>query len=227
MRGVVRPTLAMPAVTWSALDDAQRDAVLIHEYTHVRRGDLWTAAIARAALWLNAWNPAAWWLSRVLAEEREIACDDQVIRRGAEPASYAHALLAVASGRAAPGIPFGTRRGVRLGRRLRALFQKPRRPARAAPWVMVIVVVCYGLLSTRGATGAWERHVTFRSAGELERWIGSDRSTGLRRGAFDALGNLGANGRFAAPTLRRLAVTASSESVRRQAEDALVRIEPR
>src|SRR6185437_3734760 len=74
---------------------AQMDAILAHELCHVRRRDNLTAAmhmIVQAIFWFH---PLVWWLGTHLTEERERACDEEVLRLGGQPQVYAAAILSV------------------------------------------------------------------------------------------------------------------------------------
>jgi beta-lactamase regulating signal transducer with metallopeptidase domain len=101
--GVLRPVVLLPAAAerWS---DADARAVLAHELGHVARADGLTnlvADVARAVYWCN---PALAFAVRRLRAESEHACDDRALDGGADAASYARLLVAVAraarSGRA-------------------------------------------------------------------------------------------------------------------------------
>ena len=95
--GIVHPILLIPSSSdaWSM---QQRRMVLMHELAHIRRQDCLSqllAQLARAVYWFN---PLCWWAARQLTVERELACDDWVLRRGALASDYAEQLLAVAAG---------------------------------------------------------------------------------------------------------------------------------
>jgi TonB family protein len=93
--GVRRPTVFLPAdaIRWSG---ERRRVVLLHELAHVRRGDVATHLMARAALSLNWWNPLAWFAWREFLKECERAADDLVLAAGERPSDYAGHLLEVA-----------------------------------------------------------------------------------------------------------------------------------
>ena len=80
----------------SGWGDERRRMVLLHELAHVRRGDVATHLMARAALGLNWWNPLAWIAWREFLKERERAADDLVLKAGARASEYAGHLLEVA-----------------------------------------------------------------------------------------------------------------------------------
>lgn len=93
--GVVRPVLLFPTGIAERLTPSELEAVLAHELCHVRRRDNLFAAIhmfVEAALWFH---PLVWWISARLVEEREQACDEEVLRLGSQPEIYADAILNV------------------------------------------------------------------------------------------------------------------------------------
>ncbi len=93
--GIFRPVLVLPAGIAERLDDAQLDVVIAHELCHVHRRDNLAAAIhmlVEAVFWFH---PLVWWLGARLVEERERACDEEVLRLGSEPQVYAEGILRV------------------------------------------------------------------------------------------------------------------------------------
>ena len=93
--GVRRPVIFLPAdaAEWSA---DRRRMVVMHELAHVRRGDVITHLMARAAVSLYWWNPLAWFGWRRFLKERECAADDLVLATGARASEYASHLLEIA-----------------------------------------------------------------------------------------------------------------------------------
>ena len=93
--GVLRPVLLLPAGILQRLTPRQLEAVLTHELCHVRRRDNLTAALhmfVEAVFWFH---PLVWWIGARLVEERERACDEEVLRLGNEPTVYAEGILNV------------------------------------------------------------------------------------------------------------------------------------
>jgi bla regulator protein blaR1 len=93
--GVFRPVLLLPAGIAKRLSQSQLAAILAHEFCHVRRRDNLTAAIhmaVQAAFWFH---PLVWWLGARLVDERECACDEEVLRLGNTPQVYAEGILNV------------------------------------------------------------------------------------------------------------------------------------
>jgi beta-lactamase regulating signal transducer with metallopeptidase domain len=89
-----RPVLVFPLGLWDRLGESQRDAVLLHELAHLRRGDHRVRLLELAAMTLYWWFPLAWWASRRLRQAEEECCDTWVTWAApdARPA-YAAALV--------------------------------------------------------------------------------------------------------------------------------------
>ncbi len=93
--GIFRPVLMLPEGITERLTRAQVDAIVAHEMCHVRRRDNLTAAIhmlVEAVFWFH---PMVWWIGSRMVEERERACDEEVLRLGGDPEIYAEGILNV------------------------------------------------------------------------------------------------------------------------------------
>lgn len=92
--GYRRPIVLLPAEAqgWSL---KRLRVVLLHEMTHVRRGDWLAQRIAYATCALYWFHPLVWLLSRQMRLESERACDDRVLLAGVKARDYAHHLLDV------------------------------------------------------------------------------------------------------------------------------------
>jgi bla regulator protein BlaR1 len=91
--GIIRPALIWPVGISARLTDAHLEAILAHEVCHVRRRDNLAAAmhmVVEAIFWFH---PLVWWLGTRLLEERERACDEEVLRLGNPPQVYAESIL--------------------------------------------------------------------------------------------------------------------------------------
>jgi bla regulator protein BlaR1 len=93
--GIFRPTLLLPAGIESRLTSAQLNAILAHEMAHVRRRDNLTAAIHMLVETVFWFFPVIYWLRSRLLEEREHACDEEVLRLGGEPEQYAQGIIEI------------------------------------------------------------------------------------------------------------------------------------
>jgi bla regulator protein BlaR1 len=93
--GVLRPVLLLPEGIQGRLSQTQLDAILAHEFCHVRHKDNLTAAIHMTVQSIFWFHPLTWWIGKRMLEERERACDEEVLRLGTEPRVYADGILNV------------------------------------------------------------------------------------------------------------------------------------
>jgi len=135
--GFAHPAIILPAALVEQMDAAAVEAIVVHEVAHLRRYDVWTNAFARIAQAFVALNPAACFVMRRLATEREIACDDWVVARTGAGDAFARTLAALATrarvraSLAAPSV-IGSRHSV-VVRIERLLDARPRRLRLSAP----------------------------------------------------------------------------------------------
>ena len=105
--GILRPRIYLP----DSLQGAARQAVLLHEQTHIRRGDPLTKPLFYAAVCLHWFNPLAWLAFRGFERDMEAACDEAAVQGRPLPErnAYCETLLQVAvQGQRVPGsLTFG------------------------------------------------------------------------------------------------------------------------
>ncbi len=111
--GCLRPIVVLPISVMSQLNVAQVEAILAHEFAHVRRHDYLVNLLQTLAETLLFYHPAVWWISTRIRDEREHCCDDVALRVCGDPVSYASALTEIESWRIgqvglAPGATSGT-----------------------------------------------------------------------------------------------------------------------
>ena len=93
--GIRKPILLLPEGIRGHLPPEQLQSILAHELCHVRRRDNLTAAIHMMVESIFWFHPLVWWIGARLVEERERACDEEVVRQGADPNVYAEGILNV------------------------------------------------------------------------------------------------------------------------------------
>jgi bla regulator protein blaR1 len=91
--GITRPFLIWPEGISEHLDDGHLEAILAHEVWHVRRRDNLAAGVHMLVEALFWFHPLVWWVGARLVNEREAACDEQVLQLGSEPHVYAESIL--------------------------------------------------------------------------------------------------------------------------------------
>jgi uncharacterized protein (TIGR03435 family) len=93
--GIRKPVLLLPEAITERLTPDQLEAVLAHELCHVRRRDNLTAAIHMVVETVFWFHPLVWWIRTRLVEERERACDDDVLKVVGDARIYAEGILNV------------------------------------------------------------------------------------------------------------------------------------
>ena len=86
------PKIVLPEQEYSTLE---LEHILLHEWMHIRRGDLWKKVWMISAVMLNWYNPACWLMLTFFTRDMELACDAGVLRMLPEGgcAVYAEVLL--------------------------------------------------------------------------------------------------------------------------------------
>jgi beta-lactamase regulating signal transducer with metallopeptidase domain len=154
--GVRRPVVLLPS-SWRTWDVDTLDAVLLHEMSHISRGDALTQRLALAYRIVCWPNPVAWWLERHLAALAEAASDEAVLGSRVAPVRYAEILLdfLAVAGRSSPARQWHVAMARVTGaeRRIhRVLTWKERRPM-SHP-TMRYVVAAAGAVALSGVVAA-------------------------------------------------------------------------
>ena len=95
--GLFRPRIYLP----SGLGAEERRYILLHERTHIRRGDHVLRIVAFAALCLHWFNPLVWLAFFLSGRDMEMSCDERVLRElgNGVKQDYSSSLLSLATGR--------------------------------------------------------------------------------------------------------------------------------
>src|SRR5271166_3156105 len=93
--GFGKPTIILPAWALRELPSEDLNVILLHEFAHLRRGDDWTNLIQKIVRALFFFHPVVWWIESRLSVEREMACDDVVLAKTANPHGYATCLVSL------------------------------------------------------------------------------------------------------------------------------------
>lgn len=94
--GIVRPMLLLPEGIFDRLTPPQMATVIAHELCHVRNHDNLAATIQMFVETVFWFHPLVWWIGKRMQQERERACDEEVLSTMAgKPHVYADAILGV------------------------------------------------------------------------------------------------------------------------------------
>ena len=90
--GVFRPVILLPEGILDRLTTVQLKGVIAHEICHVNNRDNLIATLHMFVETVFWFHPLVWWIGKRMVEERERACDEEVLRLSSEPRIYAEGL---------------------------------------------------------------------------------------------------------------------------------------
>lgn len=148
--GFFHPRVLVPEDLLQKLSPQELEQIILHEMEHLRRFDDWTNLLQKIALAFFPLNPVLMWIERRLCRERELACDDCVLRVTLARKTYATCLTSLAEHSL-------VRRGVtlalgawekqsELSRRIHRILGKPDASMKPVTANVVAGVVVVGLL---------------------------------------------------------------------------------
>ena len=142
--GITRPLLVISRSYFVRPDEVE--TVIVHEVTHLRRGDMLVRCLQCAAGTLLFFWPVVAWVNRRIDRAREHACDEWALRHGRLTASeYARCLLsAVRPARSHrltyhPACMAGNPSTIE--RRIDVILELPSRPGRRPVWGLLAVAI--------------------------------------------------------------------------------------
>ena len=155
--GILRPRVYLP----DDLHGTARQAVLLHEQTHIRRGDPLTKPLFYAVACLHWFNPLAWLAFCTFERDMEAACDEAAVRGRPLPerSAYCETLLQFAvQGQRVPGsLTFG--QGSVKGRIVHLLHYR-RLGAGALAVCIAVVGLCFAACMVRPELSAQPETMT-------------------------------------------------------------------
>jgi beta-lactamase regulating signal transducer with metallopeptidase domain len=167
--GARAPVILLPAdaTAWSV---EHLRAVILHELAHVKRHDFATQLVARMACAVLWFHPLVWVAARRMREERELACDDLVLRSGSRASDYAQQLLDLARALRAPRLAAAATvamaRPSQLAGRLLAVLDTARPRAEVTRRVVVLAAAVVVMAAAPVASAAvWREAVADSDAG--------------------------------------------------------------
>jgi hypothetical protein len=182
--GFFSPRILIPEELFARLTTAEFGQIVLHEVGHLRRADDWINLLQKLSLVLVPLNPVLMWIERRLCLERELACDDDVLRLTKAPKAYATCLTNLAEdrlGRRAAALSLGAwERKSELARRVHSILVGGRRMGTAQARVLMSVLVL-GLLGGSAELARCPQLVSFsRAALPVEAEAQSSSGAGAR-----------------------------------------------
>ncbi len=143
--GLIAPVLILPLAMATTLPPAQLQLILLHELAHIQRGDYLVNLCQLLTESLLFFNPAVWWISRQIRQEREACCDAVAIALAGERLQYAQTLAQVAGTALAAAPAFGDRRNPSgLKDRIQRLLVPGYCPASRPTWRALLMALLVG-----------------------------------------------------------------------------------
>jgi hypothetical protein len=148
--GFFKPRVLIPQTLFAKLSASELEQIVMHEMEHLRRADDWTNLIQKLALVLFPLNPVLLWVERRLCVERELACDDHVLRCTRARKAYATCLVNLAEEsvlRRSVSLALGAwERQSELGRRVRRILTPSEGAMGRRQMTAVASILAFGML---------------------------------------------------------------------------------
>ena len=120
--GWLKPVILLPIASVNSLTVSQLEAILAHELAHIRRADYAVNLLQSLIETLLFYQPAVWWISSRIRQEREHCCDDLAASISGDTAGYVAALVRMEELRCEPRTVAVAARGGNLLSRVRRLL---------------------------------------------------------------------------------------------------------
>jgi len=181
--GLFAPKIYLPTRIDFSNTDLLRH-ILCHETMHIRRKDNWIKAVMLVVLCLHWFNPLVWIMSKYLASDLELACDEAVLRHYDKEdeirKNYAFSLLTMAITGNRPTLLYSAFSKTEVERRIQSVLQY-----RKASSLLLLISICFVLSGSvvfaTGGQAPFSSYLTSFCASDSCRW-GVQAS--LTRGAF-------------------------------------------
>ena len=150
--GVLKPKIYIPL----NLSEHEREYIILHERTHIRRHDYIIKLAAYFILCLHWYNPLVWAAFLLMGLDLEMSCDERVLKElgGGFNKDYSMSLLSMAAGRrviSGSALAFGED-GVKKRIKNALRYRKSSRIA-LLPAIALAMALSFGLVLNRADTG--------------------------------------------------------------------------
>jgi beta-lactamase regulating signal transducer with metallopeptidase domain len=164
--GFFTPAILLPPDLLARLTAPELEQIVLHEREHLLRRDDWTNLLQKLALTLFPLNPALLWVERRLCLERELACDDGVLRATHAPKAYATCLTSLAEHsllRRGLSLALGAwERRPELARRVHRILRQPQREFTPRQSALALTVLLSALTTGAVALSHTPQLVSFQ-----------------------------------------------------------------
>ena len=192
--GFFSPRILIPEELFARLTTAEFGQIVLHEVGHLRRADDWVNLLQKLSLVVVPLNPVLMWIERRLCLERELACDDDVLRLTKAPKAYATCLTSLAEqrlGRRAAALSLGAwEKQSELARRVHSILRGGEGMGRTQARVLMGLAVV-ALLTGSVELARCPQFVSFsRTTLPVSAEVQSLPTAGYQAAAFHSSGNV-------------------------------------
>lgn len=163
--GIFRPILAMPESVVRDGDGERVRHILMHEFSHIRRGDLIVIALLNLLSAVYWFHPLVWLCFNLIREDMETYCDNDVVNAlgDGQRQEYIRTLVYFSGvgGRSRAQAALSLRDArLKMRKRIEAMFMiKKTKPAIAVPVILLVMVLLLvaavtGCLPSEGSRAA-------------------------------------------------------------------------
>ncbi|MEZ5040092.1 MAG: M56 family metallopeptidase [Saprospiraceae bacterium] len=162
--GVIQPVILMPIGLVNGLTTDQVACILAHELAHIQRYDFAVnilQSIVEVALFFN---PAVWWISKNIREERELCCDDVAVGLTKNKHQLAYTLAKLEEWRLETpslAMSFNAPESKVIARIQRLIGEEPKANVLTKGWLSILLITAFFVLAA------------FRTSPILERQVGA------------------------------------------------------
>jgi bla regulator protein blaR1 len=162
--GIRRAMILWPEGLSARLTDDELTAIFAHELCHVTRRDNLFGLLQIVVETVFWFYPVVWWLSERLAQERERACDEEVVHMGTDKQSYASGILKVCGFCLRAPVAFASGIGrSHLAQRIEQILSEP--SARAHAPALTLTAIAAAMIVAPVAVGVVDAHRMQSGAG--------------------------------------------------------------
>ncbi len=162
--GHLKPMILIPIGLLSHLSPEQVEMVLMHELAHIKRHDFLVNLMQSILEVVFFFNPAFWWISKIIRQDREHCCDDMIMEVKHQPVNYIKTLAAlnhfsVANHQLLPALLGNSKQ--QLLKRMQRLVNHSEKMKLTSVYKLVAVAILLGTFAIMGLTNRDEANPNF------------------------------------------------------------------
>ncbi len=153
--GILKPVIFMPIGALTGIPYNQVEAIIAHELAHIKRNDYLVNIFQSIIEIILFYHPAVWWISSMIRNEREMACDDVALELSDEKLTYIKALVSISeleTDMASTAVAFSGNKKNLLNRIKRITKMKHSKLNRTDKWTSALmsIIIIAGVLIISG-----------------------------------------------------------------------------